>query len=90
MRELYQHFFDKQKVVQTSVSDRFFLSTINGNDLQSNPNHTQTYESLLQTGRETQSGVNKSVPEDSNSSLAQTGGKQSTENRKQKTTFRVK
>lgn len=89
MRELFQYFLDKHKVVQTSVSDRLFLSTNNSNDLQSNLNHAKTSESLLQTGGETQSGINKSVPEESNSPLTQTGGKQSTRNRKQKT-FRVK
>lgn len=81
-------FLDKHKVVQTSVSDRFFLPTNNSNDLQSNLNHTKSSESLLQTGGDTQSGMNKSVPEVSNA-LTQTGGKQSTRNRKQKTTFRV-
>lgn len=67
----------------------FFLPTNNSNDLLSNLNHTKSSESLLQTGGETQSGINKSVPDVSNA-LTQTGGKQSTRNRKQKTTFRVK
>lgn len=66
-----------------------FLSTNNSNNLQSNLNHAKTSESLLQTGGETRIGINQSVPEDSNSPLTQTGGKQSTRNRKQKT-FRVK
>lgn len=89
MQELFQHFLEKHKVVQTSVSDRFFLPTNNSNDLQSILNHAKSSESLLQTGGETQSGMNKSVPDVSNA-LTQTGGKQSTRNRKQKTTFRVK
>lgn len=89
MQELFQHVLDKHRVVQTSVSERFFLPTNNSNDLLSNLNHTKSSESLLQTGGETQSGINKSVPDVSNA-LTQTGGKQSTRNRKQKTTFRVK
>lgn len=88
-RTLSTLFLDKHKVVQTSASERFFLPTNNSNDLQSNLNHTKSSESLLQTGGETQSGMNKSVPDVSNA-LTQTGGKQSTRNRKQKTTFRVK